>query len=142
MRCKQSGRTGARHGYENVTRACRLAHGEAVEACRLFVRHVDRVDARAARACTAERDKTLHRFRVAFEHRLDRSVRTIRDPAGNAVLARQPPRRVAEEHALHQAMDDDAAANDTQGVRSFETSCCWWYPGFSPAALNVSTDAV
>jgi len=29
-----------------------------------------------------------------------------------------------------------------EGVRSFDTSCCWWKPGFSPEALYVSTDVV
>ena len=33
-------RTGARHGYETMTFACRLAHGEAGETLRFFLRHL------------------------------------------------------------------------------------------------------
>jgi nitroreductase len=56
-------------------------------------------------------NKALDRFRLAFEDGLDRPVPPVRDPAGHAVLLRQPPRRVTEEHALDGPVHDYTPAN-------------------------------
>jgi FMN reductase [NAD(P)H] len=67
-----------------------------------------------------ELDETRHGVIFTFEHGLDRPVPTVRDPACNAVLLRQPPDRVAEEHALDAALDDDAAADHAAYCRAVE----------------------
>jgi FMN reductase [NAD(P)H] len=68
----------------------------------------------------AERDEPLDRIGRSFEHRLDRSVGTIRDPAVDAVPHREATDGVAEEHSLHEPMHDDAAANHKPYSRPVE----------------------
>src|SRR5712691_738021 len=85
------------------------ADGEAGQALWFFRLDLDRLDLSSARASPAERNQSLDRILVALEHRLDRAVPAVRHPAGDAVLLREAPRRVAKEHALHVAVDDDAA---------------------------------
>lgn len=58
-----------------------------------------------------ETNKALDRFRLAFEDGLDRTVPPVRDPTGQSILLRQPPRRIAKEHALDVPVHDDTPAN-------------------------------
>jgi hypothetical protein len=58
-----------------------------------------------------EADESLNGVLVAFEDGFDCPVPPIRDPARDAVPLREPTRRVAEEDALHAAVNNDAAAN-------------------------------
>jgi nitroreductase len=59
-------------------------------------------------AFVGERHQELDGVWFALKQRLHGAVRSIRDPAGDAVLLRKTPRRVAEEHALHPAVNDDS----------------------------------
>jgi FMN reductase [NAD(P)H] len=93
---------------------------EAGFSGRVFVEHVDGLHLRAARAFAAEVDESLDGFRVALEHPFDCAVRTVRDPAVHVALLRQPSHRVAEEHALHAAANDDATADHTSYSRRVE----------------------
>ena len=93
---------------------------EAPEAFRVLFDDLDRLDACAARALVDELDQARHRVLVAFEHRLDGSVPTVRDPPGDAALLRQPSDRVAEEDALYTAVDDDAAADHAAYCRRMQ----------------------
>ena len=83
-------------------------HRKTVDALRLFLVHVAPRDGRAAWALMQELDEPFDRGVVAFEHRLNGPVRTVRDPAADAAREREPPRRVTEEHALDTAVHDDA----------------------------------
>ena len=59
-------------------------------------------------------------MQFAFEHRLDRAVGTVRHPAGDAALVREPPHGFTEEHSLYVAVDKDAAADHTTYSRRVE----------------------
>jgi nitroreductase len=78
------------------------------------------VDARAAGPFAAEVDETLDCVRLALEHRLDGAVGTVRDPAGDASLARALANRFAEEDSLNTAVHDDAAADHRTYSRRVE----------------------
>lgn len=67
-----------------------------------------------------EFDQARHRVLVSFEHRLHRSVPAVCDPARHAMLLREPPDRVAEEHTLDAAVDDDAATDHAAYCRAME----------------------
>src|SRR5438093_13085603 len=85
------------------------ANVEAAEALRLLLADVHVVDVGAARPFAQEVDEALDGVGLALGDDLDRPVRTIGGPAGDAQRLRAPPRRVTEEHALHAPADDDAA---------------------------------
>ena len=97
-----------------------LADAEAGEPLGLLVGDVHVLDLSAAWAPATERDEPLHRVRLAFEHRLDRSVPAVRDPAGHVVLLSEPPCRVTEEHTLDVAVHDDAAPDHESYSRPVE----------------------
>jgi len=88
-----------------------LTDGKAGQPFRGFFGHVDRLDLSAARASAAERHEPLHRSLLAFEHGLHRAVPAVRHRAAHAVLLREASYGIAEEHALHTAVDDDATAD-------------------------------
>jgi nitroreductase len=93
---------------------------EAAQAFRFLFDHVDRLDARAARAAVRELDQTRHRVLVSFERRFHGPVPAICDPARDAVLLRQPSDRVPEEDALDSAVHDDAAPDHAAYCRPVE----------------------
>src|SRR5439155_18224 len=88
-----------------------LPDTEASEALRLLIAHLDRLDASSTWASAGEGDEAVDGVPVAFAHRLPRPVATVGHPPGNVVLLREPPHRVAEEHALDLTVDDDAATD-------------------------------
>ena len=63
---------------------------------------------RPPRARLGEVEHDLDVVGVALEPRLDAAVVVVAHPAGDARAARAPARGLAEEHALHAAVDDDA----------------------------------
>lgn len=69
---------------------------------------------------TSELDQTLDRSLVALEHRLHRPVPAVGDPPGNAVLLREAPCRVSEEHPLHEPVDDDPTPDHAAYSRPME----------------------
>jgi FMN reductase [NAD(P)H] len=96
------------------------ADGEAAQALWGFVGHLHVGDLGAARTLPRERDEPLDRLFVTFEDRLDGAVTAVRDPAGDAALLSHASGGVTEEHALHPAVDDDAAANHAAYSRAME----------------------
>jgi FMN reductase [NAD(P)H] len=68
----------------------------------------------------AERDEPLDRVLITLEHGLDGPIPTVRDPARNAMLLRETPRGVTEEHALHLTVDDDATPDHAAYSRAME----------------------
>src|SRR6266571_3667129 len=96
------------------------ADDEAGQSLRGFFRHVHRLDLGAAWAPAAELDQALDAFRLTLEHGLHRSVPPVCDPAAEPVLLRQPAHGVAEEHALHVPVDDEAAADHAAYSRPVE----------------------
>jgi FMN reductase [NAD(P)H] len=86
-----------------------LPNAEPGQALRLFSRDLDRFDPSAARAAVGERDESFHGVVLPFEDGFHRPVEPVRNPSGNVMLLCEPPHRVAEEHALNLAVDDDAA---------------------------------
>lgn len=59
----------------------------------------------------AELHQPLDRIGLALEDRFDRAVPAVGHPAREPALLREATRGVAEEHALHLSMDDDATAD-------------------------------
>ena len=77
---------------------------------RLFVVHFDIRHGGVTRSGAHERDHRLDGVRLALEHGLDRAVRRVARPAGDAAALGLAARRVAEEDALHTPVGDDSAA--------------------------------
>ena len=88
-----------------------LLDPEALNALRGLVDDGDGVDACATRTLAAEGHEPLDGRRVAFEHRLDGSVRPVAHPACDAVPLGQPPHRVAKEDALDEPAHDNPATD-------------------------------
>jgi len=68
----------------------------------------------------AELNQPLDRVLLTLEDGFDGTVPAVRHPSGDAALLRKAARRVAEEHSLHLAVDDDAAANHGPYSRGVE----------------------
>ena len=81
------------------------------EPFRRLVRHLDAVDAGTARAVVTEHHEALDRLGLTLERRLDRAFAGVPDPARDATSQGLPTDGVAEEHALHEPVDDDATAD-------------------------------
>ena len=58
-----------------------------------------------------ELDDLLDGLLPALEDCLDGSFQGVSRPAVHAELEREPTRRLAKEHPLHAAVDDDAASH-------------------------------
>jgi len=97
-----------------------LADAEAAEALGLLLEHLHPLDLSAPRTLAAEVDQPPDRGLVSLEHRLHRPVPAVRRPSRDAVLLRQASRRVAEEHALHVPVDNDAAPDHPPYSRHVE----------------------
>ena len=57
---------------------------EARKTLRLLLEDLDAIDFRAARALFGEANERLDRFRLALEYGLERPVRPVAGPAGDA----------------------------------------------------------
>jgi hypothetical protein len=77
-----------------------LANLEVATTLGLLVHDNDAIDARAARASTAEGDEVLHGLALALEDRFHRSVRVVADPTRNAEGSSAALNAVSEEHTL------------------------------------------
>src|SRR5690242_4702986 len=81
---------------------------EPVQVLGLLVADVHMLDRRTSRALPGEAHHRVDGVAGALEDGLDASVRVVADPSGDASRLRGAPGRVAEEDALHAAVDDDA----------------------------------
>jgi hypothetical protein len=87
-----------------------LTDVEPRQMLRILSVHLDVGHGRVSRPGTHERDHRLDRFRIAFEHGLDRALGRVAGPARDAAAFRFPARGIAEEDTLHTPMGDDSAA--------------------------------
>ena len=85
-----------------------------MEGFRLFRDYLDAIDLRSAWPFSAESDEAFHGGLLAFEHSLHRPVPVVADPARDTCANGAPSHRVAEEHALHETLDDDPAPNHSR----------------------------
>jgi hypothetical protein len=97
-----------------------LPNAEPADPFRLFSRDFDRIDSSAARAAVGERDESFHGVVLPFEDGFYRPVEPVRHPSGNVMLLCEPPHRVAEEHALNLAVNDDAAPDHRAYSRAID----------------------
>jgi uracil-DNA glycosylase len=79
---------------------------------------VHALDVRAFGPLPGEGDESLDGLRISFEHGLDRSLPRVPRPAGEAMLAGEPPQGVAEKHALYASVDDEPAAHHADTLRA------------------------
>jgi nitroreductase len=89
----------------------RLSNDETLEALWLLLDDLHAIHTRAARSFAHESQEAFDAVLLSLEHRLDGAVPPVRDPAGDAVLSREPSRRVPEEDALHVPVHDHAPAD-------------------------------
>src|SRR5215217_9559079 len=69
-----------------------------------------------ARPAPAQIDQSVDGLRVAFEHRLDGSVRPVDGPARDPLALGGPAQRVAEEDTLHPPMGAHPFAHGHAGT--------------------------
>src|ERR1700759_2844790 len=69
------------------------------------------MDLGGGRATPAVDDDRLDGVGSALQHHLDGAVAAVGGPAGDALVARRVPGRVAVENSLHLAVNDQAAAD-------------------------------
>jgi hypothetical protein len=128
------------------------ADGEAAQAFRLLGEGLDLGDLGAARAVAAPAHDGPDGCGLALEHRLDRPVRAVPHPAGDAAGVGRPRERDAEAHALDEAVHDDAATDHAFRIAAAASRFSWPAPhdtrsgvgvvSFTPAPLWLIVPAV